>query len=76
MPESVYRLTGKAKSCLPRTRLFVRNADELLQPVRLLVGAKKNRVKMTPWWHCIYRNMLRIVHSREADRRVRRCNKR
>ncbi len=40
--------------------------DELLATGAVICRGKKNWVKMTAWWHCIYRNSCRIVHSRRS----------
>ncbi|MEN1933400.1 hypothetical protein P4909_16325 [Escherichia coli] len=53
--------------------------DELLATGAVIwSGAKKNWVKMTARWHCIYRNMLqnRSLPPKRIRRIVRRCNKR
>ncbi len=49
----------KARSCLPAYATIRQKCSmNYWQPVRLSGRGKKNWVKMTAWWHCIYRNML------------------
>ncbi|MGQ7789816.1 Lhr family ATP-dependent helicase [Shigella flexneri] len=53
--------------------------DELLATGAVIwSGQKKSWVKMTAWWHCIYRNMPqnRSLPPRRIRRIVRRCSKR
>ncbi|EHV59694.1 DEAD/H associated family protein [Escherichia coli DEC6A] len=52
--------------------------DELLATGAVIWSGQKNWVKMTAWWHCIYRNMLqnRSLPPKRIRRIVRRCNKR
>ena len=40
--------------------------DELLATGAVIWSGQKNWVKMTAWWHCIYRNMLQNRHSRRS----------
>ncbi|XNM78352.1 hypothetical protein ACLK19_11175 [Escherichia coli] len=80
LPESVYPPhSGKARSCLPAYATIRQKCSmNYWQPVRLSGRGKKNWVKMTAWWHCIYRNMLqnRSLPPKRIRRIVRRCNKR
>lgn len=52
--------------------------DELLATGAVIWSGQKSWVKMTVWWHCIYRNMPqnRSLPPKRIRRIVRRCSKR